>query len=146
MRARRATGSSATALTSSLWPPERRSSARRCRDQNSARDSAGFECDAGHTSSGIGAVLVCHFRNFAEKRRPAWRPAMPRNKREVTVVPSVELDQRAREARLQLDRAERLVTPRPAVTHSWLRWPSRRHNGRIHGGAPQKKPEEKTAE
>ncbi len=36
-------------------------------------------------------------------------------------VPRVELDQRARGARLRLERLERLLLPRPAATHSWLR-------------------------
>jgi hypothetical protein len=37
-------------------------------------------------------------------------------------VPQVELDQRARDARLQLERIERLLVPRATVTNSWLRW------------------------
>jgi hypothetical protein len=36
-------------------------------------------------------------------------------------VPRVELDQRAREARLRLERLERLLVPRLAATGSWLR-------------------------
>jgi hypothetical protein len=36
-------------------------------------------------------------------------------------VPRVELDQRAREARLRLERIERLLVPSAAVTASWLR-------------------------
>jgi hypothetical protein len=36
-------------------------------------------------------------------------------------VSRVELDQRAREARLRLQRIERLLVPRAAVTNSWLR-------------------------
>jgi len=36
-------------------------------------------------------------------------------------VPRVELDQRARDARLRLERIERLLVPRAAVTASWLR-------------------------
>ena len=73
------------------------------------REAAGFECDAGHTPSGIGPLLVCHFRDFAEAGRRVWRAAMPRNNLEVRLLPRVELDQRAREARLRLGRAERLV-------------------------------------
>jgi hypothetical protein len=37
-------------------------------------------------------------------------------------VPRVELDQRVRDARLRLERIERLLVPRAAVTNSWLRW------------------------
>ena len=37
-------------------------------------------------------------------------------------VPRVELDQRARDARLRLERAERLLMPRPAARQAWLRW------------------------
>ena len=36
-------------------------------------------------------------------------------------VPRVELDQRSREARLRIERIERLLVPRAAVTHSRLR-------------------------
>lgn len=36
-------------------------------------------------------------------------------------VPRVELDQRARDARLRLEQIERLLVPRAAVTDSWLR-------------------------
>jgi hypothetical protein len=36
-------------------------------------------------------------------------------------LPSVVLDHRSREARLQLQRIERLLVPRAAVTDSWLR-------------------------
>jgi hypothetical protein len=36
-------------------------------------------------------------------------------------IPRVELDLRAREARLRLERLERLLVPRAAATGSWLR-------------------------
>jgi hypothetical protein len=36
-------------------------------------------------------------------------------------VPRVELDQRARDARLRLERIERLLAPRAAATDSWFR-------------------------
>ena len=36
-------------------------------------------------------------------------------------VPRVELDQRARDARLRLERTEELLVPRVAVTAPWLR-------------------------
>ena len=36
-------------------------------------------------------------------------------------VPRVELDQRARDARLRLEQLERLLAPRAAAAHSWLR-------------------------
>ena len=35
-------------------------------------------------------------------------------------VPRVELDQRVRDARLRLERIERLLVPRAAVTGSWI--------------------------
>ena len=56
---------------------------------------------------------------------------MPRNKLEIKSAPSVELNQRQREARLRLEGLERIVTPRPAVKYSWLRWSSRSPNARI---------------
>jgi hypothetical protein len=37
-------------------------------------------------------------------------------------VPRVELDQRAREARLRLERVERLLLPRPAARLRWFWW------------------------
>ena len=37
-------------------------------------------------------------------------------------VPRVELDQRAREARLRLERVERLLMPRPVARLPWLWW------------------------
>jgi hypothetical protein len=36
-------------------------------------------------------------------------------------APRAELDQRAREARLRLERVERLLVPRPVARHPWLR-------------------------
>jgi hypothetical protein len=36
-------------------------------------------------------------------------------------VPRVELDQRVRDARLRLERLERLLVPRVAATASWVR-------------------------
>jgi hypothetical protein len=36
-------------------------------------------------------------------------------------VPRVELDQRARDARLRLEQLERLLAPRAAAARSWLR-------------------------
>ena len=37
-------------------------------------------------------------------------------------VPRVELDQRARDARLRLERVERLLVPRAAMIVSWFGW------------------------
>jgi hypothetical protein len=37
-------------------------------------------------------------------------------------VTRVELDQRARDARLGLERVQRLLVPRAAATASWFRW------------------------
>jgi hypothetical protein len=48
-------------------------------------------------------------------------------------VPRVELDQRARDARLRLERIERLLVPRAAVTASWLRRVLRRFTVAGHG-------------
>jgi hypothetical protein len=47
---------------------------------------------------------------------------MFRNNVLIRNVPRVELDQRARAARLRLERVERLLAPRPAVRHHWFRW------------------------
>jgi hypothetical protein len=46
---------------------------------------------------------------------------MPRKNLWNANLPRVELDQRVREARLRLERIERLLVPRAAVTNSWLR-------------------------
>jgi hypothetical protein len=47
---------------------------------------------------------------------------MPRTNLWTQSVPRVELDQRSREARLRLERIERLLIPRTTVTHSRLWW------------------------
>lgn len=47
---------------------------------------------------------------------------MLRNNVPTRDVPRVELDQRARAARLRLERVERLLMPCPAVRHHWFRW------------------------
>jgi hypothetical protein len=47
--------------------------------------------------------------------------AMPRNNFWSESVPRAELDQRSRAARLRLERLERLLAPRAAVTHSRLK-------------------------
>ena len=46
-----------------------------------------------------------------------WRSNFP-----MKVVPRVELDHRAREARLQQERVERLLMPRRAARQFWRRW------------------------
>jgi hypothetical protein len=50
----------------------------------------------------------------------AMEGGMPRTNLWNQSVPRVELDQRSREARLRLERIERLFVPRAAVTHSRL--------------------------
>jgi hypothetical protein len=54
-------------------------------------------------------------------------------------VPRVELDHRAREARLRLERVERLLVPPPAARLAWLKWLiCRMGNAVTHAGdAPQ---------
>jgi hypothetical protein len=47
--------------------------------------------------------------------------AMPKVKLWNNAVPRVELDQRARDARLRLERLERLLVPHHVVAASWLR-------------------------
>lgn len=47
--------------------------------------------------------------------------AMPRANLWNNSAPRVELDQRARDARLRLEQIERRLAPRAAVTASWLR-------------------------
>ncbi len=46
---------------------------------------------------------------------------MPKAKLFDNSVPRVELDQRARDARLQLEHVERLLAPRHAMAAYWLR-------------------------
>src|SRR5580692_10749819 len=46
---------------------------------------------------------------------------MPRQNLSNANLSRVELDQRVRDARLRLERIERLLVPRAAVTNSWLR-------------------------
>jgi hypothetical protein len=52
---------------------------------------------------------------------PAMEGAMPNENLWNRSLPRVELDHRAREARLRLERLERLLVPRAAATGAWLR-------------------------
>jgi hypothetical protein len=47
---------------------------------------------------------------------------MTRNRFETKSAPRAELDQRARDARLRLERVGRLYMPHPVRTHVWVRW------------------------
>jgi hypothetical protein len=67
----------------------------------------------------------------------AMEGAMPRTNLWSQSVPRVELDQRSREARLRLERIERLFVPRAAVTHSRLRRLLGLLSVGIYRGAPQ---------
>ena len=51
-------------------------------------------------------------------------------------VPRVEIDQRSREARLRIERIERLLVPRAAVTHSRIRSLRARPHQLSHGRRP----------
>jgi hypothetical protein len=64
---------------------------------------------------------------------------MPRNNFPMHNVPRVELDHRAREARLRFERAERLFVPRPAVKYAWLRRLTFILIARVYAGTPQKR-------
>jgi hypothetical protein len=64
---------------------------------------------------------------------------MPRNNFPMNNVPRVELDHRAREARLRLEQAERLFRPRPALKYAWLRRLTFILTVRIYTGTPQKR-------
>ena len=50
-------------------------------------------------------------------------------------VPRVEVDHRARQARLQLERVERLLMPHLAARRSWLKWSIAILSHRIYGQA-----------
>lgn len=62
---------------------------------------------------------------------------MPRTNPWSRSVPRVELDQRSREARLRLERKERLFVLRAAVTHSRVRRFLYLLSVGVYGGAPQ---------
>jgi len=62
---------------------------------------------------------------------------MPRTNPWSRSVPRVELDQRSREARLRLERKERLFVLRAAVTHSRVRRFLCLLSVGVYGGAPQ---------
>ena len=66
---------------------------------------------------------------------------MLRNNVPMRDVPRVELDQRARAARLRLERVERLLMPRPAVRHDWFRWLIRISAFKSHAGAREARTE-----
>jgi hypothetical protein len=52
-------------------------------------------------------------------------------------VPRVEIDQRARDARLRLDRIDRMLVPRAAMTDFWLRRALCLFSFGVHGEARQ---------
>ena len=78
------------------------------------------QCEAAHTSSGIGELLVAPSPAFTGGRR-AVEGAMMRTNLWSESVPRVELDQRSRTARLRSERIDRLLIPPAAVTQSRLR-------------------------
>ena len=77
-------------------------------------------CEAAHTSSGIGELLVAPSPAFTGGGR-AVEGAMTRTNLWSESVPRVELDQRSRAARLRRERIDRLLMPPAAVTQSRLR-------------------------
>jgi hypothetical protein len=78
------------------------------------------QCEAAHTSSGIGELLVAPSPAFTGGCR-AVEGAMMRTNLWSESVPRVELDQRSRAARLRRERIDRLLIPPVAVTQSRLR-------------------------
>ena len=58
---------------------------------------------------------------------------MPRTNLRGQSVPSIELDQRSREARIRLERIERLLVSRAGVRHAWLRRLVESHRGLRNG-------------
>ena len=76
---------------------------------------------------------------FAETRDLCVESAMLRNKLPMNNLTRMELDHRAREARLRLERVERLLVPPPGVRVPWLKWLVCRLNRRVlySGGSPQ---------
>ena len=93
------------------------------------------QCEAAHTSSGIGELLVAPSPAFTGAGR-AVEGAMMRTNLWSESVPRVELDQRSRTARLRLERIDRLLIPRAAVTQSRLRRLLCFFSVGIYGGAP----------
>jgi len=90
------------------------------RDNVRARKINRGQCEAAHTSSGIGELLVVPPPAFAGSVR-AGEGAMMRTSLWRKSVPRVELDQRSRAARLRLERIDRLLIPPAAVTRSPLK-------------------------
>jgi hypothetical protein len=93
------------------------------------------QCEAAHTSSGIGELLVAPSPALTGGGR-AVEGAMMRTNLWSESVPRVELDQRSRTARLRLERIDRLLIPRAAVTQSRLRRLLCLCSVGIYGGAP----------
>jgi hypothetical protein len=93
------------------------------------------QCEAAHTSSGIGELLVAPSPAFTGGGR-AVEGAIMRTNLWSESVPRVELDQRSRTARLRLERIDRLLIPRAAVTQSRLRRLLCLCGVGIYGGAP----------
>jgi hypothetical protein len=101
------------------------------------RPSCPSVCDVGHAPADDEQA---NWSPSSGSEPPAWRAAMPRNRLEVRVVPRVELDHRARDARLRIERVERSFAWRPAAMSSWLGWfISSSRPFRIFGKAPRKR-------
>jgi hypothetical protein len=92
------------------------------------------QCEAAHTSSGIGELYAVLSPASAGSVR-AVEGAMMRTNLSSESVPRVELDQRSRAARLRRERIDRLLPP-VAVTQSRLRRLLCFFSVGIYGGAP----------
>jgi hypothetical protein len=77
------------------------------------------DCDPVHTHPNSERILK-QLRPAAAGAR-ATEGAMPKVDRWYNGVPRVELNQRARDARLRLERLKRLLVPRTVMTGFWLR-------------------------
>jgi hypothetical protein len=104
-----------------------------------------FQCEAAHTPfftartnfrAGFGSAPGC---------RAAWRTIMSRTELAWWSAARIEIDHRAREARLRLEQLERRVLLHVLPPQPWLRWRRYRLGPRFFGGGREQSRSTRTA-
>ena len=94
-------------------------------------------CEVAHTSLENWPGIADSRPGFGWGTIVLWEGVMPRSNPWSRNMPRVELDQRSREARLRLERIDRLFILRATATHSRLRRLLYLFTVRRYGGLPQ---------
>ena|SRR6266404_326946 len=95
------------------------------------------ECEPAHTALELDAISSGSRPWLRSGDVGAMEGVMPSKNLWNTSVPRVEADHRARDARLRLERIERLLVPRAAVANFWLRRVLGLFRLGLHGNASQ---------